>query len=399
LSEQIAHLREAVTRLEANTGQIPQIQQQMARLEAEKDSLIKSGLFLPPDKALDLYNEIMSYRTTISSIDNIKYYLAPIVLISLTIVSALAIYFVGAKINDLRVESNKDLLNTQQQIRSELREAIHGRTSALRQDIKDRIDEARNDLHKPRQDHEQSIEKIDEFQSESLQRITELQNESIRITEDFQNEVIRRISEFQGEVETTIQTKIGAVTRDNEIKLQQILIRVNYAIALSFWQNHAFETAIYYAQQAIDNIDSILSFVSGDERDNFLRRKYIATGDLAYYYAENYCEKQNANDAQMALTLARSLPSIFDTVDGQRQIMIINNHIFVIAHVRPITENDKQIWRRTFENYRETIKLALEATPTVTQPDSRARFARYERFWESLVRRDRFPRDDDFSGV
>jgi hypothetical protein len=179
------------------------------------------------------------------------------------------------------------------------------------------------------------------------------------------------------------------LTDDQAIKIDIKLLKLEYALAITFWNAADFYHASLHAQRALETADHVLSRLATADarRVGIEEHVWVVTADLAYYLAENYLAHRRREDAERALTLARRLARYFDEASIKKiveedKVSLIDNYVFVISRVEPLSMRDRESWRRYFTECREYVKEHLHGALKPERADEI--FRSYEQFEATL---------------
>jgi hypothetical protein len=289
----------------------------------ERDKASASSAYLKPDELRELYKEVLSYQSFMSYM---KIFLPVALLLGITLGGTLGHYFVRSNVFESQTIMKKELLDSQKQTKDE-----------LVQYIKEKTEDALKSLDKARISYENTQSKIEKLEEDLTEKIT--------------------------------------------VKSEIEMMNIYYALSYGFFLNKNLSHAIRFAKECLNSVDNLLFYknIPENELKDIKEKRLFATGDLAYYYADRYTDKKNKDDAVEGLRMARLLPDHFDEIKQGNKIALIDSYISVISRVGPLTESDKETWKKIFKDYRNPIKEFITDINT-----GESEFASYEKFLESI---------------
>jgi hypothetical protein len=320
-------------------------------------------LFFSPDEMRRLNRELITYQ---NFHENLKIFLPVLGVILVTVFGTLGFYLVRSNFFEAQMGMKDDVQKRLTEMSADLRE--------WKKDAKADADSAKTSL---KNDFGEFQVRSKELQDATRDDLARKAQEAATAATDAK-EAARLARE---------ESRALAFEQTNQIHLQNE--QVNYALALSFWRMGDHERAISYARRALEGAQLVLGQL--DETDS--RRSMLAehvwsvTADLAYYCAESHEVSGSREDTDEALRCARLLSAHLEAQTSTHRIeegwiALIDNYLFVVSRVKPLTIQDRDAWKACFERWRRHVREHLRDSLPPERADEL--FRSYEAFANSL---------------
>ena len=287
----------------------------------------------------------------------------PVALILLLSLGAtLGLYFVKAQV----IEVHK-------QIQDHLDTSLASKVDEMKSVSTTRANEIKSDL----QDSLLQIEKRLDEKNAFLEKVQKLQEEMVNSTakelrEEFASLKNADFEKLKQDTKAYHEASALEILKEKPLMFQEM--------AMLWWLSDVPNKSKVWAEDTLTLIEKIMPRLGDKEKQFFERKKIEIMGDLHYYYTDSCLKYKEAKDGEKALDLARSLISQVMQLEGQLRAPQLENYLYTISHLSPLTESDRQTWKKLYEDNQAVIESYL----TKYSRSAPQKIAHYRTFYTSL---------------